>query len=67
MLAITRKTDSLTDWFGNCGGFLEALKVVSSVFVFSYNNFALQSTLVLNLVRFVPTFDKNADKKSNQS
>ena len=67
MIAITRKTDSITDWLGGCGGFMEALKIVSGVLMFSYNTYALQTTLALNLVRFVPkqfkTSGKNAKNK----
>ena len=55
LLKITRKTDSLLDLVGNCGGFLEALKIIGSILVFSYNSYALRSTLALNLVRFVPS------------
>ena len=53
-MTVTRKTDSFTEWLGGCGGFMKALNIVSRAIVFSYNNFALQSTLVLKLVRFVP-------------
>ena len=54
MIKITRKTDSIIDWMGNCGGFMEALKIIGEILVFSYNAYALKSTLALNLVRFVP-------------
>ena len=54
MIKITRKTDSIIDWMGNCGGFMEALKIIGKILVFSYNAYALKSTLALNLVRFVP-------------
>ena len=52
---ITRKTDSLVDWLGNCGGFMEALKIIGQVIVFSYNAYALKTTLAQNIVRFVPS------------
>ena len=55
MIKITRKTDSIFDWLGNCGGFMEALKIIGKLFVFSYNAYALKSTLAQNLVRFVPS------------
>ena len=54
LIKITRKTDSIIDWMGNCGGFMEALKIVGKILVFSYNSYALKSTLAHNLVRFVP-------------
>ena len=55
MIKITRKTDSIIDWLSNCGGFMEALKIIGYTLVFSYNSYALKSTLALNLVRFVPS------------
>ena len=54
LIAITRKTASITDLIGDFGGFLEALKTVGNLFVFSYNAYALKSTLANNLVRVVP-------------
>ena len=54
MIKISRKTDSLLDWVGDCGGFMEALKIISSILVLSYNSYALKSTLATNLVRYVP-------------
>ena len=61
MIKITRKTDSIFDWMGNCGGFMEALKIIGYTFVFSYNTYVLKSTLAQNLVRFVPSQPKNYD------
>ena len=55
MKKITRKTNSLLDWAGACGGFLEALKVIGTLLISSYNSHALKSILALNLVRFVPS------------
>ena len=52
---ITRKTDSVIDFMGNCGGFMEALKIIGSTLVFSYNAYALKTTLAQNMVRFVPS------------
>ena len=54
MIKITRKTDSIIDWMGNCGGFMEALKIICTIIVSPYNSYALKSILALNLVRFVP-------------
>ena len=45
LTTISRKTDSIVDWMGNCGGFMEALKIVSRILVFSYNAYALKATL----------------------
>ena len=54
LIAISRKTNSITDWIGNCGGFMEALKTIVNLIVFSYNVYALHSTLANSLVRIVP-------------
>ena len=43
---------------GNCGGFMEALRIVGQILVFAYNSYALKSTLAENLVRFVPKSSK---------
>ena len=59
MIKITRKTDSVIDWMGNCGGFMEALKIICKLIVYSYNAYALKSALALNLVRFVPSKSRN--------
>ena len=61
MIKITRKTDSLFDWLGNCGGFMEALKIIGKALVFLFNTYALKSILAENLVRFVPSQPKNSD------
>ena len=51
---ITRKTDSVFDWISDCGGFMEALKIIIYSLVFSYNSYRLKYNLAFNLVRFVP-------------
>ena len=61
LIAITRKTDSITDWIGDCGGFMEALKTVGNLIVFSYQAYAFKQTLAENLVRFVPSQSENSD------
>ena len=38
---------------GNCGGFYGAQKIIGEFLVGSYNQYALNSFLALNLVRFV--------------
>ena len=55
LIKITRKTDSIFDWLGNCGGFMEALKMIGFALVASFNAYALKSTLAQNLLRFVPS------------
>ena len=47
---------------GNCGGFMEALKIIGKALVFSYNAYVLKSTLAQNLVRFVPSKSKKSYK-----
>ena len=64
MIKITRKTNSLVDWMSDCGGFGEALTVIGYIFVFSYNSYALKTTLAQNLVRFVPSKSKNSNKSA---
>ena len=64
MIKITRKTDSIFDWLGNCGGFLEALKIIGYILVIPYNAYALKSTLAKNLVRFVPSQSKNSNSSA---
>ena len=64
MIKINRKTDSILDLLGNCGGFMEALKIIGKALVFSFNAYALKSNLVQNLVRFVPSQAKNSDSSA---
>ena len=54
MITITRRTDSIFDWIGDCGGFMEALKLICKTLVISYNAYMLKSTLALDLVKFLP-------------
>ena len=61
LITIARKTDSIVDWLSNCGGFMEALKIIGYALVSSFNAYALKSTLAQNLVRFVPSKPKNSD------
>ena len=49
---------------GNCGGFMEALKIIGKALIFTYNAYALKSTLAQNLVRFVPSQSKKSEKSS---
>ena len=55
-------TDSLFDFLGNCGGFMEALKIVGYFCCFSYNAYVLDTTLANNLVRFVPSKFKKSEQ-----
>ena len=55
LIQINRKTSSLLDWMGDCGGFIEALKILLGFLVSGYNSHALKSVLTRNLVRFVPS------------
>ena len=43
---------------------MEALKIIGYALVFSYNSYALKSTLAQNLVRFVPSQVKDFDTSS---
>ena len=52
---ISRKTDSLFDWLGDCGGFMEGLNILGRIFIYSYSQYTLESFLALNLVRFIPS------------
>ena len=64
MIKITRKTDSLIDLLADTGGFMRALRVIGQILIFSYNAYALKTTLAQNLVRFVPSQHLNSDKNS---
>ena len=64
MIKTTRKTDSIFDWLGDCGGFMEALKIIGYIIVFPYNAYALKSTLVQDLVRFVPSRPRSFNKSA---
>ena len=52
---IRRKIDSLFDLTGDVGGFMEAIRAMAYILAFSYNAYALESTLAFNLVRYVPS------------
>ena len=58
MRKITRKTDSILDLAGDCGGFMGALNIIGFLLVFTYNSYALKASLAFNLVRFVPSEPK---------
>ena len=62
MMKITRKTDSLLDLVGNCGGFMEALKIVGRLLAFAFSAYELKVTLAQNLVRFVPSKSQDCEK-----
>ena len=66
LIQINRKTSNLLDWIGDCGGFIEALKVILGFLVSGYNNYVLQSVLTRNLVRFVPS-TSNSTSTSKKS
>ena len=55
---MNRKTESMLDLLGVCGGLLRALTVIGSYIVSSYNQHALSSFLTKSLVRFVPSQSK---------
>ena len=60
MIEINRKTDSLFDVLGSCGGLIRALTVFVSILVSPYNKYVLESLLLANLVRFVPSESSNS-------
>ena len=64
LIKINRKTDSLLDWLGDCGGFMESLKLIGEFLVSSYSGYALKYLLALNFVRFVPS--SLTDKPKNK-
>ena len=63
MIKITRMTDSILDLLGNCGGFMEALKIIGKILIFSYNAHAFNSTLAHNLFRFVPKKENKSEQR----
>ena len=64
LIKINRKTDSLLDWLGDCGGFMESLKLIGEFLVGSYSGYALKYLLTFNFVRFVPS--NNNEKSKNK-
>ena len=38
---------------------MEAIRAMAYILAFSYNSYALESTLAQNLVRYVPSLSKN--------
>ena len=62
----TRKTDSLLDMLGSIGGVYEAQTILGQLIVGSYNTYALQSFLALNLVRFVSSTSTDPVQDNNQ-
>ena len=42
---------------------MEAIRAIAYILAFSYNSYALKSTLAFNLVRYVPSLSKNSKDK----
>ena len=55
MTKINRKTGSLLDILGTCGGLMRALTVITSLLINPYTLYALKSQIALNLVRIIPS------------
>ena len=53
--SINRKSSTIFDLLGICGGLLRALTVAASVFINPYTLYTLKSHLATNLVRLVPS------------
>ena len=63
-IKINRKTDSLLDWLGDWGGLFDGLSLIARFLINPYTLYMLESSLALNLVRFVPS---NSYKMKNES
>ena len=53
-LVINRKTDSLFDWLGDWGGFLDGLSLVAELLMESYSLYQIKTFLTNLLIRFSP-------------
>ena len=52
---IKRKTGTVLDLLGICGGLMRALTAIITIALSPYSKYVLESFLALNLVRFVPS------------
>ena len=55
---INRKTDSLLDWLAGWGGLLDGLSFLGKKLLFTYASYILNAMLSKELVRIVPSKDK---------
>ena len=53
-LVINRKTDSLFDWLGDWGGFLDGLSLIAELLMESYSLYQIKTFLTNLLIRFSP-------------
>ena len=67
LITVNRKTDSLFDWLGECGGLLDGLHLVAELLVHSYSVYAIRIRLVWLLVRFLPSKEPNLRRSSGSS
>ena len=67
MKNINRKTDSLLDWLGNWGGFLDGLNTIGKNLLSPYTLYTLKSTLAFFIVRFIPSKVDNKMKKNRKN
>ena len=63
---IKRKTGTVLDLLGICGGLLRALTAIISIVINPYTLYALESYLAVNLVRFVPSSTSEERKKKKK-
>ena len=63
---IKRKTGTLLDLLGICGGLMRALTIIVSLAINPYTLYVLESHLALNLVRFVPSSSAKLQKDSDK-
>ena len=52
---INRKSSTILDLLGICGGLIRALTIIVSVLLNPYTSYTLKSHLATNLVRLVPS------------
>ena len=57
---LNRKTDSLLDWLGAWGGFLDGLNFVGGNLLSPYSAYSLNSALAFLIVRFIPSGVNNS-------
>ena len=63
---IKRKTGTLFDLLGICGGLMRALTIITTVAINPYTLYVLESHLALNLVRLVPSTSSKLQKESDK-
>ena len=54
LVVINRKTDSLFDWLGDWGGFLDGLSLIAELIMESYSLYQIKTFLTRLLIQLAP-------------